>query len=178
MRRFVMLSVLGIAAAVAAATPPRILPGFDVTSSDGSTKQSAQIARNGKWLLVFVKSNCPRCETLLSALESGSTQDGSRVVIIVKAQTPNALAGLKTRYPHIANAAWYADVHAAAARSLDVPASPTAFGMRGSTVAWRMTGGISALPTDETSGIRLTSDPATDPKVRERTLLNGWLTQP
>jgi hypothetical protein len=178
MRRLAMMGILVAGAAMAAAAPPRVLPSFDVTAIDGSTKQAAQIARNGKWLLVFVKTNCPQCEQLLGTLESGSTQDGSRVVVIVKAQTANALADLKARYPHISNATWYADVHAVAARSLEVPASPTTFGMRGSAVAWRLTGGVSALPTDEASGIRITEDAATDPKVREHTLLNGWLEQP
>jgi hypothetical protein len=178
MRRLTIVGILTVAAAMALAAPPRSLPSFDVTASDGSTKQSAQIVRNGKWLLVFVKANCPQCEALLSALEGGATQEGSRVVIIVKAPTANTLADLKARYPHIANASWYADVHASAARSLEVPASPTTLGMRGADVAWRLTGSISALPTDESSGIRLSQDAATDPHAREHSLLNGWLTQP
>jgi hypothetical protein len=173
-----MVAILTLASTATQAAPPRSLPKFDVTASDGSTKQSAQIVRNGKWLLVFVKANCPQCETLLSALESGATQEGSRVVIIVKAPTANALAELKAKYPRIANASWYADVHFSAARSLEVPASPTTLGMRGSDVAWRLTGAVSALPTDESSGIRLSAEVSADPRVREHTLLNGWLTQP
>lgn len=178
MRRIVTLALLAVAAAGAHAVQPGTLPGFDVTASDGSTRQSAQIARNGKWLLIFVKSNCPQCDTLLSALESAATQDGARVAIVVKAPTPNGLADLKARFPHIPNAAWYADVHAGAARSLEVPASPTTLGMRGTSVAWRLTGAISTLPTDEASGIPAPHDAAADPRMREHALLNGWLTQP
>jgi hypothetical protein len=178
MRRIAIIGLFILAAALAKAVPPRSLPTFDVTAGDGSTTQSAQIARNGKWLLIFVKPNCPQCETVLSALENGSTQDGSRVAIIVKAATTNGLAELKARYPKIANATWYADVHASAARSLEVPANPTTLGMRGSAIAWRLTGAISALPTDEASGIHLAADATRDPRVREHALLNGWLTQP
>lgn len=178
MRRLAMMAIICVAAAIAEAAAPGALPAFDVTSSDGSTVQSAQIARNGKWLLIFVKPNCPQCETVLSSLDSESTQDGSRVAIIVKSPSANALAQLKARYPRIPGAAWYADVHAGAASSLQVPASPTTLGMRGSTVAWRLTGAVTALPTDESSGIRLSSDAASDPHVREHALLNGWLTQP
>jgi hypothetical protein len=178
MRRAFVLGILILVAAIASALPPRALPSFDVTASDGATKQAAQIARNGKWLLIFIKPNCPPCESLLSALESGPTQDGSRVAIIVKATTPNALAQLKARYPGIANSTWYADVHASAARSLEVPASPTTLAMRGSSIVWRLTGSISALPTDESSGIALSADATRDPKIRERALVNGWLMQP
>ena len=64
------------------------------------------------------------------------------------------------------------------ARSLEVPANPTTLGMRGSAIAWRLTGAISALPTDEASGIHLAADATRDPRVREHALLNGWLTQP
>lgn len=177
MRRLVTLALLAIAAAAHAVTPAT-LPSFDVTASDGSTTRSAQIARSGKWLLIFVKSNCPQCDTLLSALQSAATQDGARVAIVVKAPTANGLAQMKARFPLIANAAWYADVHASAVRSLQVPASPTTLGMRGSTVAWRLTGAISTLPTDEASGIAAPHDAAADPRARERTLLNGWLAQP
>ena len=178
MRRMMVIAGLVAASAIALGMPPRNLPSFDVTAGDGATTQSAQIARSGKWLLVFVKPNCPQCEKLLATLESAATQEGSRVAIIVKAPTANALAELKAKYPKIANAAWYADVHASAARSLEVPASPTTLGMRGSQVAWRLTGAVSALPTDEASGIKLTSEATTDPRVREHALLNGWLTQP
>lgn len=178
MRRLFALTMLLACAWTAHGAAPRILPAFDVTAIDGSTAQSAAIARKGKWLLVFVKTNCPQCESLLSALESGATQDGSRVVIVVKAPTANALASMKARYAKIPNATWYADVHAAAARSMEVPASPTTLGMRGSEVAWRLTGEISALPTDESSGITVAHDAAAEPKLREHALLNGWLTQP
>ena len=178
MRRLLLSALMGLAAAGALAVPPINLPSFDVTAGDGSTKQAAQIARNGKWLLVFVKANCPQCDALLSGLESAATQDGARVVIIVKAPTANTLAEMKARFSQIANSAWYADVHASAARSLEVPASPTTLGMRGSEVAWRMTGAVSALPTDESAGLRTAADATADPKVRERALLNGWLTQP
>jgi hypothetical protein len=178
MRRFAALALLTVAAAAAHAAPPRVLPVFDVTAVDGSTKQAAEIARAGKWLLIFVKTKCPQCESLLSTLDNAATQEGSRVVIIVKAPTANALADMKARYPRIANATWYADVHASAARSLEVPASPTTLGMRGSGVAWRLTGEVSALPTDEASGIAVAKDAMADPKVRQRVLVNGWLTQP
>jgi len=179
MRKLVITGILVLAAAAApAAPPPRTLPGFDVVAPDGSTAQAAQIARNGKWLLIFVKPHCPQCDTLLGTLDGASTQEGSRVAVIVKTGTPNGLAEMKAKYPHIAKAAWYADVHASAARSLVVPASPTTLGMRGTAIAWRLTGTISALPTDESSGIVLAGDAAADPRVRERTLVNGWLTQP
>jgi hypothetical protein len=179
MRNFVVMGTLALAAAVALAVPPpRTLPSFDVTAADGSTAQAAQIARNGKWLLIFVKPHCPQCDTLLASLDSASTQDGSRVAVLVKTGTPNALAEMRARYPHISKAAWYADVHASAARSLVVPASPTTLGMRGTAITWRLTGTISALPTDESSGIVLAGDAAANPRVRERTLVNGWLKQP
>jgi len=179
MRNLVVTGTLALAAAVAlAAPPPRTLPTFDVTAPDGSTAHAAQIARNGKWLLIFVKPHCPQCDTLLATLDSVATQEGSRVAVIVKAGTPNGLADLKAKYPHIAKSAWYADVHSSAAQRLMVPASPTTLGMRGTAVAWRLTGTISALPTDESSGIVMAGGAAADPRVRERTLVNGWLAQP
>jgi len=183
MRKTIPIAMLAAGVAIftgasLAAPPPHALPSFDVTAADGSVTQTAQIARNGKWLLIFVKPNCPPCDSLLSVLDSDSTQDGSRVAVIVKAPSASSLAQLKLRYPRIAKSAWYADVHAKAASSLEVPASPTTLGMRGAQIAWRMTGSIAVLPTDESSGIAAGAAPEADPKMREHALVNGWLLHP
>ncbi len=182
--RVLACTLLLAAPAIAAeipATPVRSLPDFDVTAMDGSVTHTAQIVRNGKWLLVFVRPNCSPCTSLLSALDAASTQDGARIAVIVKATTPNILASLKAQYPHIPNAAWYADVHSKAASSLTVPASPTTLGMRQGTIAWRLTGAVASLPTGELSQPVAEKSPdgkPIDPLTRQRAIVNGWLKQP
>jgi hypothetical protein len=175
-----LLALPAIAAEIPAA-PIRSLPDFDVTAIDGSVTHTSQIVRSGKWLLVFVRPNCSPCTSLLSALDAAPTQDGARVAVIVKATTTNGLASLKAQYPHIPNAAWYADVHLKAASSLMVPASPTTLGMRQGTIAWRLTGAVSSLPTGELNQAVAQKTPdgkPIDPLTRQRAIVNGWLKQP
>lgn len=123
------------------------LPVFALTDSAGRTVVSNQLARPGNWLLVYVGTDCPPCESVLKSVGAEEAPSlAPRMVIVVNSTDAEAIEGLVRRHPSLAGAAWYADA-AEGARALRVETVPAVFGVRDGTIEWSVAG-VLTDPTD------------------------------
>jgi hypothetical protein len=123
------------------------LPAFALTDSSGRAVASSQLARPGNWLLVYVGTDCPPCESVLNSVdqEEASTQ-APRMAIVVNSTDADAIERTVRRHPRLAGASWYADA-ADGAQALRVTTIPAIFGVRDGTIEWNVTGVLND-PTD------------------------------
>jgi hypothetical protein len=123
------------------------LPVFALTDNAGRTVVSTQLARPGNWLLVYVGTDCPPCESVLRSVGPEEAPSlAPRMAIVVNSTDAEAIDGLVGRYPSLAGASWYADA-AEGAQALRVTTVPAVFGVRDGTIEWSVAGVLSD-PTD------------------------------
>ena len=116
------------------------LPAFEVTALDGVRVSSAGLARQGRWLLVYVQPGCVPCEGVLNLLKedgAGGLPENVTVVASGTAEETRALAGL---FPNLTRSAWYADPLGAARDRLGLQGVPMVLAMQGSTIEWSIAG--------------------------------------
>ena len=135
------LAVLGAAAAGAWASPPAPLPSFDLTSLQGEAVPVASLAREGRWLLVYVSPHSGASRPLLLALE-GTESPRPSLLIVVGAEPADAKA-LAATFEGRLEASWYADPDGAARRALGLAGVPTVLGLRDRAIQWTLSGGVS-----------------------------------
>jgi len=117
---------------------PQLLPAFDVQSVDGVESPSAALARDGRWVLVYVQPRCRPCDSLLSLLKKEDLPRPERVVILVGGSLEEAKA-LSSRFPELAAASWYVD-KAGGFESLKLTGVPIVLGLQESRIGWRLAG--------------------------------------
>lgn len=120
----------------------RALPSFTIAAIDGAPVTSEALVRDGTWLLVYVQPRCPSCDVLLERLDSDERPSASRIVIVGGGMDTGAVKALADKYPNLKTSRWLADPERHVVETLDVQASPTALGLRGSTIAWRLAGTV------------------------------------
>src|SRR4051812_10540212 len=100
------------------------LPAFALTDTAGHTVASRQLLRPGNWLLVYIRADCPPCESVLKSIgQEEAPAMAPRLVIVVETAEGAAVDGVVRRYPWLAGASWYADA-AEGARALRVTTTP------------------------------------------------------
>jgi hypothetical protein len=131
----------------AAAIERMTLPAFALTDSAGRTVLSSQLTRPGNWLLVYVGTDCPPCESVLNAVDQ---EEGAalapRMAIVVNSTDAEAIERTVRRHPRLAGASWYADA-ADGAQALRATTVPAIFGLRDGTIEWSVAGVLND-PTD------------------------------
>jgi hypothetical protein len=143
-RPVLLLSCLALLAAAAAGTwasPPVPLPAFDLVSLEGQALPAAPLAREGRWLLVYVSPHSGASRSLLQALE-GTEALRPSLLIVVGADPADAKA-MAAGFEGRLEAAWYADPDGAARRALGLTGVPVVLGLRDRSIQWTLSGGVS-----------------------------------
>jgi hypothetical protein len=135
------LAFLAAAAAGAWASAPGPLPAFDLTALDGSTTPAASLAREGRWLLVYVSPHSGASLPLLQALE-GTEAPRPSLLIVVGSEPADAKA-MAAGFEGRLDAAWYADPDGSARRALGLTGVPVVLGLRDGQIQWTLSGGVS-----------------------------------
>jgi len=145
--RLIGMTVVAAAFAVASATAVRAadrkeLPAFALSAPDGTSVESAALAVPATWLFVYVQAHCAPCDALLDRMGADERKSASRIVIVGADMDASAMKALAARYPNLRASRWLTDPGRAAAAPLGVHAMPTVFGLRASSVEWRLAGTV------------------------------------
>lgn len=135
-------ALLIMAGSIAAASERQPLPDFTLIATDGTTVESRTLPVEGTWLLVYVQPRCAPCDALLARIDRDERASASRVVIVVGGMDATAVAALSSDYANLRTSRWLADPERKAVAALGIEANPTAFGLRASTIAWRLAGTV------------------------------------
>jgi len=140
-------SVYSVARVSAASVAPAqsvapALPSFTVAATDGASVESRALAVEGTWLLVYVQPRCAPCDALLTRLDSDERPSASRIVIVGGGMDGEGVKALSEKYPNLKTSRWLADPERRTADAMAIQANPTAFGMRASSIAWRLAGTV------------------------------------
>jgi hypothetical protein len=137
----IAIAGLALCAAIAGAIERKPLPSFALTALDGSAVGSADLPRNGEWLLIYVRPACAPCDTLLRAIDQAEAPIvAPRTVVVIGGVDAAAAVRLAGGFTSLNGAAWYADANSAMAHALPLAGAPVVFGMRGSMVEWSLAG--------------------------------------
>jgi peroxiredoxin len=129
-------------ATVAGAAERKALPAFALTAADGNPVESSALATNATWLFVYVQAQCGLCDALLARMGSDERASASRIVIVGAGMDAAAMRALAAKYPNLQAGRWLADPERTASAPLGVQAMPTVFGLRGSSIEWRLAGTV------------------------------------
>ena len=146
------MRVIGIAVVVAAlslasttrvrAADRRELPAFALSAADGTSVESPTLAVPATWLFVYVQAHCAPCDALLARIGSDERKSASRIVIVGAGMDAHGITALAAKYPNLRASRWLADPGRGAAAPLGVQAMPTVFGLRASSIEWRLAGTV------------------------------------
>jgi hypothetical protein len=149
MRRSHIAWIAGLVLATALGARPgaverKPLPPFTVTALDGTAIASAELARDGNWLLVYVRRDCGSCDAVLRAIPADTVPGlAQRVVVIIGGVTPADVQEVPAQFKGLAAAAWTTDPSGDASARLDVRGVPVVLGIRGATIEWALAGVLS-----------------------------------
>jgi hypothetical protein len=133
------------------------LPDFELTTLDGRSIRTQELASNGKWLLIYVQPNCRPCDVLLKLItEPEFSALAGRLVIVVGGASADEAGAMAGRFPGLAGAAWYADPPKTASVQMKATGAPVAFGVLQATIVWNLNG---VLPES----------------VRMKSILKSWI---
>jgi hypothetical protein len=141
MRTVVIAAALTVSLGVVAIGIERKpLPAFDLIDVEGRVTQSTRLSSPGPWLIVYVRPDCPPCETVLRSVDLD--QDPalpSRIVVVVGTADLGALQQIRQRFPALASSSWYADA-STGAPALGIASAPAVVGVRDGIVQWSVAG--------------------------------------
>jgi hypothetical protein len=149
MRRLCIAWIVGLLLAAAFSARPgaverKPLPPFTVTMLDGTAIASAQLARDGNWLLVYVRRDCGSCDAVLRAIPADTVPGlAQRVVVVIGGATPADVQSVPEQFKGLAAAAWTTDPSNDAFARLDMRGVPVVLGMRGAMIEWALAGVLS-----------------------------------
>ncbi len=147
-----LLGLPGIAQQQSGHSVPAPMPEFQLLGLDGSTVDSQKLPALKKWLLIYVRPNCPSCDKVLKLVQQDQYPGlPSMMAVVVGGVTPDKVQNMMKNYPNLAGASWYADPQKAASDALKLSGTPAIIGVRGSTLAWHMMGMIFPDPQKMTS---------------------------
>jgi len=152
----ILLLMMG---SLAGAVEPVVLPGFQVTSVDGSAVKSADLRGKGSWLLIYVQSRSQFSDSLLSVLKREQYPNLAQNAVIIIGGSVDELRIMRSKYPDLDQAAWYADPTKDAFTQLKLHGIPVVLGIKERTIAWSLNGVLA------------------DAKI-SKSILNTWLQQP
>lgn len=133
---------VALCALPAAGSDRKQLPELRLTSADASLAATAELPSSGKWLLVYVREKCRRCDELLAHIDRQPRAEAERIVIVVGAPTADALRTVSAKYPNLSAARWYADADGSAQVALKLRGAPFVLGMNDMSVNWTLAGSL------------------------------------
>jgi len=124
----------------AEAAHPGPLPAFRLTTVDGRAADSTSLPAKGKWIIVYVSPFSPSTNTLLSMMTKARHPGLAQKTVILVAGTPVQAQKLKSAYPDLAAAQWYADTGKIAATAIRLHGVPTILGIQNQNLRWVQNG--------------------------------------
>lgn len=119
------------------------LPAFEVADLNRQIWLSHEIARDGRWLLIYVQPGCRPCERVLSTFKSDGAVEPDRIAVILGRASWNEARAMAGDFPELADALWFVDVRGEAFSSLKLKGAPVTHGIRDQEIAWRASGLVS-----------------------------------
>ena len=133
---------------------PAMLPDFPLTTLDGKTIKSGELATTGHWLLLYVDPKNRLSDQILGQLEEGQ-KPPSKMIVVVQAGPEEAKA-MQSRHPSLTQVPWYADPSGNVFKALKLHGVPVIIGIDGKMMEWNING---SLP---------------DPVV-QKSVVNAWI---
>jgi hypothetical protein len=138
---FAVVTGLLISAGALWGLQPFTLPDFQLSSLDGKTIKSGDLAMSGHWLLVYVDRKNQFSNQLLAQFMQEQNGASSRMVIVVGATLDEAKA-MRSQHPYLSQAAWYADPSGSIFRALKLHGVPVTIGVSRNTMEWNINGAL------------------------------------
>jgi hypothetical protein len=140
---WLVVAVLVVGSDSAPAVERGPLPDVELVRPGGGKVRTAELAREGTWLLLYVQPDCRACERILkSANPETHPELADRVVIVVGSMRPERVEAIAHEFAALPAKAWLADPGKEAFKSLRLPGVPVVIGLRGSTMEWSLSGVI------------------------------------
>jgi hypothetical protein len=147
---WIVVAVLVLGSARAPAVERGPLPDVELVRPGDGRIRTAQLAREGPWLLVYVQPECRACERILKTANPETHPElADRVVIVVGSARPESVEAIAREFPALPARAWLADPGKDAFKRLRLPGVPVVIGMRGRTMEWTLSGVIADGATIE-----------------------------
>ena len=144
MRRALSCLLAGLLVTVPSGTSAierKPLPVFALVARDGSDVSSTDLARDGKWLLIYVRPGCEPCDTLLNTIDPQQQPETARhLVVVIGGVRPATADALASGFADLRGAVWYSDATDTMRAALSIGSAPVVFGMRRNIVEWSLTG--------------------------------------
>lgn len=142
-----LCATLALVLCVSASSPVRAegpLPAFTVADLTGAEVASADLRRDGRWLLIYVTPESTDNAELFRLFRAPALAAAvDRLTVIVGPGTSEQASALRARYPALHGARWYVDADGQAERALQLDATPFSLSMEG---AERKTSVLGVLP--------------------------------
>lgn len=117
------------------------LPDFQLTTAAGEAVSTEGAAlTTGRKLLVYVRPNCRPCETLLKLVDPAENPSTPAAMVVVVGTGSEQLTAVQADYPHLQQAAWFADATGTVWKALQLSGTPVVLGLNNGVVEWRLRG--------------------------------------
>jgi hypothetical protein len=133
---------------------PATLPDFSLTTLEGKTVKSGELAMTGHWLLLYVNPKNRLSNEILAQLEEGQ-KSPAKVIVVVQAGADEARA-MQSLHPSLAQVPWYADSSGSAFKTLKLHGVPVILGIDGKMMDWNINGSLQDV-------------------VVQKSIVNGWI---
>jgi hypothetical protein len=135
----VLISVLCLVS-LAAAVEPVPFPDIQLTSIDNQPIKNSDLPSKGNWLLIYVQPKSQFSDNLMKQFKREQYPGLEQHAIIVVGGSVDDLKGLKSKYPELDQAAWYADTTKTAFTQLKLHGVPVVMGVKQQTIQWSLNG--------------------------------------
>ena len=125
---------------VASAIERGPLPGFDLITQDGATVRADVVAREGKWVIVYVHAGCRSCEAVLAAIDGLDAAERARVTIVTEVKDAADFSRVTARFPQLAAVQWLGDANGTMGARLAPQVAAAVIGLKGTMIEWSVTG--------------------------------------
>jgi hypothetical protein len=136
------LAVLCLAS-IAVAGDPMPLPDLLLTSADNQPVKTSDLPSKGSWLLIYVQSKSQYSDNLLKLFKREQYPGLEQHAVIIIGGSVDDLKTMKSKYPELDQAAWYADTTKNAFSQLKLHGVPVVLGVKLQTVQWSLNGILS-----------------------------------
>ena len=124
-----------------AAIERKPLPPLEWTAVDGSQVTSAQMVRQGRWLLLYLEPGCRQCESLLRLVDPDDHPAlPAKIVVVVGGADASGVAASAQKFPNLAGATWVADQSRSTLKALKLPGAPVILGLEQQMIEWSLAG--------------------------------------
>jgi hypothetical protein len=118
----------------------KALPDFGITTLAGAPLRSGVISGESRWLLIYIRPDCPQCRDLMTFLAQGQPATLSqRTVIVLGGGTARGIA-FSERYPKLSGFAWYLDPDLEGWERLGLTGTPVTIGIENGIMRWSLQG--------------------------------------